>query len=61
LLEPEACKAEIIKAPTMDDYMYFNHEFTNGKMVRVSDIDNNRAWNLLFEGFAKNYVLSGGK
>ena len=51
LYEPESCFAEIIKAPTMDEYMFFNHEFTNGKMVRVFDIDNNRAWNLLFEGF----------
>jgi len=61
LLESDTCTSEIIKAPTMDEYMFFNHEFTNGKMVRVSDIDNNRAWNLLFEGFSKNYSAIGGK
>jgi inosine-uridine nucleoside N-ribohydrolase len=61
LLEPEACTVEVIKAPTMDEYMFFDHEYTNGKMVRVFDIDNNRAWNLLFEGFAKNYTVINGK
>jgi inosine-uridine nucleoside N-ribohydrolase len=61
LYEPESCTAEVIKAPTMDEYMFFNHEFTNGKMVRVKDIDNNRSWNLLFDGFAKNYTAIGGK
>jgi inosine-uridine nucleoside N-ribohydrolase len=61
LYEPDACNAEVIKAPTMDEHMFFDHEFTNGKMVRVYDIDNNRAWNLLFEGFKNNYTVIGGK
>ena len=61
LYESEACATEVIKAPTMDEYMFFDHEFTNGKIVRVKDIDNNRAWNLLFEGFMKNYTAIGGK
>jgi len=30
-------------------------------MLRVKDIDNNRAWNLLFEGFSRNYAAIGGK
>ena len=61
LCEPEACSTEIIKTPTMDEYMFFDHEWTNGLMSRVYDIDNNRSWNLLFEGFAKNYKAIGGK
>ena len=61
LYESETCSAEVIKAPTMDEYMFFDHEYTNGKMVRVYDIDNNRAWNLLFEGFKNNYKIIGGK
>jgi inosine-uridine nucleoside N-ribohydrolase len=59
LVEPESCKQEIVKAPTMDEYMFFNHEYTNGEMVRVYDIDNNRAWNLLFDGIARNYKAPG--
>jgi len=61
LLEPDTCSTEVIKAPTMDEYMFFNHEYTNGKMLRVFDIDNNRSWNLLFEGFRENYRTIGGK
>ena len=61
LYDPAMCCTEIVKAPTMDEYMFFNHEYTNGKMVRVFDIDNNASWNLLFDGFAKNYKSIGGK
>lgn len=52
LVAPEICRQEVVKAPTMDEYMFFNHEYTNGKMVRVFDIDANAAWNLLFDGVA---------
>ena len=61
LLDPGLCSQEIVKAPTMDEYMFFNQEYTNGKMVRVYDIDNNASWNLLFDGMARFEAAAGGK
>ena len=50
LVNPDICKSEIVNAPTMDNYMFFDHEQqVNGKMLRVYDIDNNAVWNMLFE------------
>ena len=43
-----SCSSEIIYAPTMDPFMFFNHEQSNGKMLRIFDIDNGAVWNLLF-------------
>lgn len=57
LIAPELCRQEIVKAPTMDEYMFFDHEYTNGPMVRVFDIDSNASWNLLFDGLKNMYGL----
>ena len=60
LMEPDACKSEVIAAPTMDPYMFFDHTQTNGKIVRIYDIDNNTAWNLLFESLNRYFSHAGG-
>ena len=50
LINPGLCKMEIVDAPTMDNYMFFEHkQQANGKMLRVYDIDNNATWNMFFE------------
>ena len=48
LLKPELCTMEVVKAPAMDEYMYFNFFNGLGKMLRVYDIENDGSWNLLF-------------
>lgn len=61
MIDPSVCKNEVVYAPTMDEYMFFHHEQTNGKMLRVYDIDNDAPWNMLFERLANNYKKIGGK
>ena len=53
LMKPEFCRSEIVKAPTMDQMMYFDHENTNGEMVRVYDIDRERSWKLFDDQLAQ--------
>lgn len=53
LIDPDTCKSEVVYAPSMDPYMYFDHGAQNGKMLRVYDIDNNASWNMLFDRMAK--------
>jgi inosine-uridine nucleoside N-ribohydrolase len=48
LIDPSLCSSEVIYAPAMDEYMFFNFQEGSGKMLRVFDIDNDGAWNLLF-------------
>lgn len=49
LIDPSLCKQEIVDAPRMDEYMFFDFTRANGKMLRVYDIDNDASWNMLFE------------
>ena len=50
LINPDICEMEVVNAPTMDNYMFFDHkQQANGKMLRVYDIDNNATWNMFFE------------
>lgn len=56
MIEPDLCKSEIVFAPTMDEYMYFDQTRPNGKMLRIFDIDNDRTWNMLFQRIAKFYA-----
>lgn len=48
LLEPSLCKTEIVEAPTMTRYMYFDFSKTYGNMLRVYDIDVERTWDIFF-------------
>ena len=49
LLEPTLCVSEVIEAPTLTRWMYFDHDHTHGKMLRVSEIDVERTWKLFFD------------
>ncbi len=49
LIDPGICREEVTNVPRMDEHMQFDFSRPNGKMVRVFDIENNAAWNLLFE------------
>jgi inosine-uridine nucleoside N-ribohydrolase len=53
LIDPGTCKHEIVYAPRMDEYMFFDFSRANGKMLRVYDIDNDASWNMLFERLKK--------
>lgn len=47
MIQPGLCKEEVIDAPTMDPYMFYDHAHTNGKMLRVYDIEPEGTWKLL--------------
>lgn len=53
LYNPAWCKSEIVDAPEMTRYMYFNHNHKHGKMMRVYDIDAAATWNLFYEGLKR--------
>ena len=54
MIKPELCRTEIVKAPTMDQTMYFDHKKTNGNMLRVYDIDREGSWKLFDERLAQH-------
>lgn len=47
---PELGKSEVVPAPAMDEYMFFDRNNTTGKMLRVYDIENKPTWDLLCKG-----------
>ena len=49
LIDPGICAAEVSNVPKMDEYMFFDFARPNGRMTRVHDIENDAAWNILFE------------
>ena len=49
LIDPGICAAEVSNVPKMDEHMFFDFTRPNGKMTRVHDIENDAAWNILFE------------
>ncbi len=53
LLEPKLCKTEIISAPGLTRYMYFDHLQKYGKMLRVHSIDPDPTWELLRSSLEK--------
>jgi hypothetical protein len=55
MIDPSTCKSEVVRAPYMNEYMYFEPARSMGKMLRIFDIDNDRSWNLLFQRMATFY------
>ena len=54
MIMPELCQSEIVKAPTMDQTMYFDQDRTHGNMLRVYDIDKEKTWKLFDEKLAQH-------
>ncbi len=55
LIEPSVCRTEIIDAPEMTRWMYFNREKKHGQILKVSDIDVDRTWQIFFERLEKRF------
>ena len=49
LIEPSLCSSDVIPAPTLTRWMYFDHTRTHGRMRFVSKIDVRRTWELFYE------------
>jgi hypothetical protein len=49
MVKLDLCSVEIVEAPAMDQCMFFDHNTTNGKMLRIFDINNDGTWKLLFD------------
>ena len=49
LMDPTCCKEEVVDAPEMTRFMYFNHNHNLGQMQRVYDIDVKYVWDLFYQ------------
>ena len=50
LNDPATCSYEIVDAPEMNRFMYFEHTHKHGKMLRVYDVDAEKTWEMFYEG-----------
>ncbi len=55
MLDPDCCTGEIVNAPTMDPYMFFDHAQPNGQMLRIYDVNNEKVWQLLVRQMRQYY------
>ena len=53
LLDPSTCKLEIVDAPEMTRFMYFNHNSKHGQMMRVYDVCAEKTWEIFYSGLAR--------
>ncbi len=53
MIAPEIGTSEIIPAPTMDQFMFFDHTKTVGQMLRVYDIDNAATWDIFHKNLKR--------
>ena len=49
MVRPDLCCEEVVPAPTMDPYLFFDHTRVHGRMRRVYEIVNDPTWDLLCE------------
>ena len=54
MLKPELCKDEVVAAPSMDHYLFFDHQKTHGRMKHVYEIENAGTWDLLCRQLTKH-------
>ena len=47
MMQPQTCREEVVPAPTMDHYMFFDHNKSHGLMRRVYEIETAPTWELL--------------
>ncbi|NLF30624.1 MAG: hypothetical protein GX591_07025 [Planctomycetes bacterium] len=47
MIRPGLCREEVVPAPTMDPYLFFDHDHVHGRMRRVYAIENDPTWDLL--------------
>jgi len=50
LIDPSSCIYEIVDAPEMNRFMYFEHTHKYGKMLRVFDVDAEKTWEMFYDG-----------
>ena len=53
LIDPPACQWEIIDAPEMNRFMYFDHNHKHGQMLRVYDVDVEKTWEIFYRGIER--------
>lgn len=49
LIKPDVCKSEIVPAPALTRWMYFDQDAQNGEMLRVYDINAQETWEILYD------------
>ncbi len=54
MLQSDLCQDEVVPAPTMDHYMFFDHNRTHGRMRRVFEIQVEPTWDLLCRQLSKH-------
>jgi hypothetical protein len=52
LIDPTLCQMECVPAPSLERNLRFNQGKANGNMLRVTEIDVPRTWDLFFRTLA---------
>jgi len=55
LVDPEIAQWEVVKCPTVTQYMDYNFYETNGSILRCYDIDRDKTFNLLYQRLQEKY------
>jgi inosine-uridine nucleoside N-ribohydrolase len=55
LVDPEIAKWEVVKCPTVTQYMDYDFFNTNGSILRCYDINRDKTFNLLYQGLQEKY------
>jgi len=55
LIDPDIATWEVITAPTVTNYMDYNWNSTNGKLIRCSYKDRDKTFQLLYDGLKRHY------
>jgi hypothetical protein len=56
LIDPLIGKWEEIDCPTLNYYMDYNFERTNGKFLRCYDVDRDKTFRFLYDKLKANYA-----
>lgn len=54
LIDPAICSAQVVPAPSLTRWMYFDHTQTHGQMLFVSEIDPEATWRIFYERLGRD-------
>ena len=55
MIDESLCESEIVKAPSMTQFMYFDHVKSNGNMLRVYGNKKDETWDLFIKRLSEFY------
>ena len=61
LVDPDIAKWQVVKCPTVTQYMDYDFFKTNGKVLRCYDIDRDKTFELLYKSLQERYKAKSEK